>query len=138
MPITCQLIQGERLAIFTHVGLVSDDEFLDRYRASFEDPQFDTSYDLLVDLRQTNSSVRGTKVLSQLAEYMWQLYAEAKSAPKVAVLAPGQLSFGLARMFESFSHDVKINFRVFRTAKSGLTWLERPPDLLPSVDVTES
>lgn len=123
MPITCQFKPDESLVVFTHIGMVSDEEFLTRYEACFEDPRFDNSFDLLVDLRETNSSPRGTTVLSRLADYMRQKYENVEREPKAAVLAPELLSFGLARMFEVFSEDVTIDFRVFRTIDEAVDWL---------------
>ena len=130
MPIECLCKPDDSLVIFTHIGLVSDEEFLERYIACFNDPDFDSSFDLLVDLRQTNSSARSTAVLSKLAEFMGQKYMGAKTSPKAAVLAPERLSFGLARIFEVFSEDVNIDFKVFREADEATEWLGVAENLL--------
>ena len=123
MPITCQFKPDESLVVFAHVGMVSDEEFLTRYEACFEDPGFDSSFDILVDLRQTNSSPRGTTVLSKMADYMRDKYENVERGPKAAILAPELLSFGLARMFEVFSEDVTIDVKVFRTVDEAVDWL---------------
>jgi hypothetical protein len=73
MPITYQLKPDERLVIMVHIGVVTDDEFLSFYKALYEDTRFDKSFNLLVDLRQTESSVRSAAALNQLADFIrWQ------------------------------------------------------------------
>ena len=106
MPITYQLKPDERLVILVHVGAVSDDEFLTFYKALYEDTRFDKSFNLLVDLRQTESSVRSMAALNEFADFVRRHFVNTTARPKVAVVAPEDISFGLARMYEIFSGAV--------------------------------
>ncbi|MGD2151346.1 MAG: hypothetical protein PVF99_12120, partial [Desulfobacterales bacterium] len=100
MPITYQLKPDERLVIFIHVGVVTDEEFLSFYKALYEENRFDKSFNALVDLRQTESTVRSAEALTEFAEFIYEQYTNITSRPKVAVVAPEDISFGLARMYE--------------------------------------
>lgn len=70
MPITYQLKPDERLVILSHVGAVSDNEFLSFYKALYEDTRFDKSFNLFVDLRLTESSARSPSALQDFADFM--------------------------------------------------------------------
>lgn len=54
--------------------------------------------------------------------------------PKIAVIAPKDLSFGMARMFEAFSDTVPFNFGVFREIDAALAWLGVPENLLEDLE----
>ena len=114
MPITYQLKPDERLVILIHVGTVSDDEFMSFYKALFEDNRFDKSFNLLVDLRQAESSVRSTAALNKFAEFVRRQFKSTTTRTKVAVVASEDISFGLARMYEVLSGAVPWEFVVFR------------------------
>ncbi len=134
MPITYQLKPDERVVILVHVGAVSDAEFLSFYRALYNNKIFDNSFNLLVDLRKTESSVRSSTALNELASFMGRQYENTTVRPKVAVVAPEDISFGLARMYETFSGDVPWEFVVFRAADAALAWLGLPENLLDNFD----
>jgi len=134
MPITYQLKPDERLVVLVHVGAVTDDEFLSFYKALFEDTRFDKSFNLLVDLRQTESSVRSAAALNQFADFVQRQYVSTTVQPKVAVVAPEDISFGLARMYEVFSGAVPWEFVVFRTADAALAWLGLSENLMDDFD----
>jgi hypothetical protein len=123
MPITYQLRPDERLVIFVHVGAVTDGEFLSFYRALYEDTRIDKSFNILVDLRQTASYVRSAGALNEFAGFMRRQFANTTASPKVAVVAPKDISFGLARMYEAMSDDVPWEFVVFRAFDAALAWL---------------
>ncbi|UCF93005.1 MAG: hypothetical protein JSW39_02280 [Desulfobacterales bacterium] len=134
MPITYQLKPDERLVLLVHVGAVSDDEFLSFYKALYEDTQFDKSFNLLVDLRQTESAVRSAGALNEFADFMRGQFVDTTARSKVAVVAPEDISFGLARMYEVFSGDVPWEFAVFRAAEAASAWLGLSENLMNGLD----
>jgi hypothetical protein len=134
MPITCKIEQEAGVVFFAHVGAVSDDEFLSSYRAFYEDARSDKSMNLLVDLRRTESSARGTAALQEMADLIQRQLAGIDVRPKIAVIAPKNLSFGLARMFEAFSDTAPFDFGVFRELDAALAWLGAPEDLLEGLE----
>jgi hypothetical protein len=134
MPITYQLKPDERLVVFIHVGVVTDEEFLSFYKALYEENRFDKSFNALVDLRQTESTVRSAEALTEFAEFIHEQYTNITSRPKVAVVAPEDISFGLARMYEVFSGDVPWEFLVFREVDSALAWLGVSENLMDDLD----
>lgn len=135
MPITCTIRSDATLAIFVHVGVVPDEEFLTSYRGFLEDPRFDRSFNLLVDLRRTSSSPRSSEALRTLAGFIRGVFTDDNTVrPKVAVVAPSDLSFGLARMYEAFSDSVRWDFAVFRAPDAALAWLRAPMSLMEEIE----
>jgi hypothetical protein len=123
MPVTFEFRPDQSVVITTHEGLVPDAEFLSAYTSLFENPQFDPTYDLLVDLRSADSSARSTEALKAFAEFIQSRYEAVETRPRVAVVAPQNVSFGLARMYGSFSDPVQWEFRVFREISDAFEWL---------------
>jgi len=134
MSITYQVKPDERLLIVVHAGVVTDDEFLSFYKAVCEDTRCDKSFNILVDLRQTESSLRSVAALKELAYFMRRQYVDITERPKVAVVAPKDISFGLARMYEAFSSEVPWQFVVFRAADAAFAWLGLSESVLKDLD----
>lgn len=130
MPITCDIKPDAKLVIFAHVGVVPDDEFLSSYRRFLKDPRFNKSFNLLVDLRRTNSSSRSSIALCTLAEFMQEVFTNNTTPPKIAVVAPKDLSFVMAHLYEVFSDSVLWDFTIFRALDAALAWLGAPENLM--------
>ena len=134
MPITYRLKSDEKLMILVHRGIVTDEEFLLFYKTLYEDTRIDKSFDLLVDLRQTQSASRSAEALNEFAEFIRNQFLNTTARPKVAVVAPKDISFGLARMYEAVSVDAPLEFAVFRTTDEALSWLGMSENLLDDLD----
>ena len=134
MPIEFHFRPDEKLVISVHVGTVNDDEFIASYKGLFESDRFDSSLNLLIDLRQADNSQRSTDALLQLASIAHTIYQDSDAHPKVVVIAPEALSFGLARMAEGFSNRVPWDFAVFYSEVEALGWLGVADDLLNDLD----
>ena len=129
MPITYNRKPEHNLIIFTHKGEVSDNEFLEFYRRFFQDNTFDSSLKVLTDLREADSRPRSTSTLRQFAGFIGEHFDDSKIPPKVAVVAPKSLSFGLARMYQSYAASVPWEFVVFRALDAAFAWLDVPENL---------
>jgi len=134
MPITFHFKPESKLIICVHTGRVPDDEFLVYYQSMLDSDSFATDMNLLIDLRQTDSSPRSGQALIQFAEFAKSKLAEAHTYPMVAVVAPKDLSFGLARMYEFFADSIPWDFVVFRSVDTALAWLRAPEDLMDDLD----
>jgi hypothetical protein len=137
MPIRHHIRRDLRLVVSIHYGAVSDQEFLDGYRTLFEDPEFDLGFNRLVDLRRTDSSSRSTSALRSFAAWVKQRYEGAQVAPKTAVVAPRDVSFGLARMYEAFTNLTPGEFVVFRSVDAALAWLGISDEMIAQVEAQE-
>jgi len=132
MPIKQSMLPDHNLVILKHEGSIPDEEFLDFYKKFFMSNDVDLSMNLLVDLREADSTPRSQEALHQFAEFIGSSLSGIQTRIKVAVIAPDDLSFGLARMYEAYSDIVPWDFVVFRVLDAALAWLGLPEDLLDS------
>ena len=130
MAIECRVRPEHNLAVLVHVGRIPDEEFLAFYKSLYESDALHPSMNLLVDLREADSAPRSSGVLRQLAEFMQTTYTDTTTRPKVAVVAPKDLSFGLANMYGVFAEAVPWEFVAFRAMDAALAWLGLPEDFL--------
>ena len=130
MPITLVDRPEYNLFIFSHKGEIPDNEFLDFYRQFFKGDKFDTSRKLLIDLREADSRPRNPGTLHQFAVFVRGHLKDPPARPKVAVVAPRSLSFGLARMYQSYADSVPWDYVVFRAIDAALAWLKVPEDII--------
>jgi len=130
MPITLQNRPGHNIYFISHEGEVSDNEFLTFYFQFLQSDGFDASKNMLIDLREADSSPRSANTLRQFAVFVKDQLNDLKTQPKVAVVAPRSLSFGLARMYQSFALTVPWDFLVFRAIDAALVWLGVPEDII--------
>ena len=135
MPLKYHIRPEYNLIILVHIGTIPDDEFINFYKSLYEKDPLLTTMNHLVDLRQTDSTPRSSSVLSQFAEFMKGRVTETAERPKVAVVAPKDLSFGLARMYEVFADQVKWDFVVFRDIDAALAWIGLPEDFINGLDL---
>jgi hypothetical protein len=130
VPITLNARPEHNLIIFTHTGEISDDDFLDFYRQHFKDDTFDPSTKILVDLRKADSRPRNPEALRKFAGFVIEHMSNPSTPPKVAVVAPKALTYGLARMYQSYTEPVPWDFVVFRAIDAALAWLDVPEGII--------
>lgn len=134
MPFNFKIEPEFNLVILKHIGTISDDEFLSYYKSLFNNDSFDPSMNLIIDLENTDSSTRSSEVLYQLAGIFRHKFSQTKTYPKIAIIAPKDLSFGLARTYEAFIDKVPVKFNVFREKEKAYAWLEIPDNTLIEAD----
>lgn len=134
MPITVHYKPEINLIICVHTGKVPDDEFLSSYISMYESESFSKGMDQLIDLRNTDSANRSKDVLDQFAVFVESKFKNSTKSPKVAVVAPNNLSFGIARMYEAYSVSIPWDFVVFRALDAAIAWLGASEDLMNELD----
>lgn len=134
MTIRFRAIPGHNLAILEHKGKILDEEFLSFYKELYESGDYNPSMNHLVDLREADSSSRSTDVLRDFAEFVRVRLTDADRRPKVAVVAPKDISFGLARVYDAYADAVPWDFVIFRSIEAALAWLGLSGDALNGED----
>ena len=123
MPIKHRVVPECRLVISSFAGRITDEELLTSYRQFLGSTTVDLSYDHLVDLSNTDSDERSPEGLRSLAHLTESLFKKSQAAPKIAVVAPKTLSFGLSRMYGTFASEAVSDFSVFKTKDEAVSWL---------------
>jgi hypothetical protein len=129
MPVR-HAIDDERALLHTvFQGEFTDDDIRAHLAELRANPRFHRWMRELVDLREVNEVSVSSRLLSASAH--WLLHApEARRA----ALAPTDLLFGLARMYQTHLSEIGASqFGVFRELEPALQWLGlRDEDELPS------
>ena len=123
MPIEFSVNHQEHYHLSRFIGKVSDSEILDSCADFFRGDEWVAGYDELVDLSKldaTDITVSGLKMLSKLIS---EILSEYRVNPIVSVYAPGNLAFGLARMYSLNASYFEI-YSVFRDLDEAKSWLK--------------
>lgn len=134
MTITFHFRPEENLVICVHKGDRPDDEFLAACKGMYEHDLYNISMNRLIDFRQALSGSRSASALEQMAAFVNTQFAKTDAHPKVAVIAPEDVSFGISRMYEVFTDTVPWDLVVFRTIDAALAWLGLPEDFMDDLD----
>jgi len=105
-------------------GIVDDEELVDAYAAVLADPDFDPTLNDLVDasgVRRVDVTPAGVRRLADLIRQIDRLALPTK----VAVVAPDDVAYDAARMYESFrvGQHAPAEHRVFRDLAEARRWL---------------
>ena len=128
MPITHSILVQRRLVVTRLSGDIRDEEMLEAYRQLYSDPRWSPGFHEIADFRTANMRQVSNEAVARVGQLSERM---AKGIPfKTAVIAPTDLPFGLARMYEALAAESPEEVTVFRDEASALAWLELGPDLL--------
>ena len=117
MPATYHLDAERRLVVLTLAGVVTGAE-LDAVRARIrEDPGFDPSFSVLADASALNPAALSGQVVRARAA------APPPGRMRVAIVAPADAVFGIARMYQMMAEGSGNPIGVFRTTGEAMAWL---------------
>lgn len=115
--------RGVRIATFH--GCVDGDELLRAYQAQLDLPSYDASLDDLVDLRAIERlDVSATEMRDLMA--LFSSVDALGHATRLAIVAPGDLGYGLGRMYEMMRTGAAEEVGVFREMDEAFDWLDAP------------
>jgi hypothetical protein len=103
-------------------GELPEAALVDAARKMSSDPAIPPEHRELVDLRGLVATDVTPAALRQVA----RIFAATDTRPersRVAIVAPGDLFFGLSRMYEAYRDASGLPLRVFRTLEEARAWL---------------
>lgn len=117
MPANYELDVDRRLLIVELAGVLTGADLEDFSERLRQDPAFEGTWPALVDASELNPAGISTEMLRARA-------AMPRRQPvRVAVVAPADAVFGLARMFQMMSEGRGNHVEVFRRRDEALAWL---------------
>jgi len=142
MPISYRIDHDKRLVVAVGYGLFTPGDVFDYQREAWSEPQV-VGFDEIIDMTHvTEVSLPSARRIQELASIAVRM--DDPSAPsRFAIVAPGDLAFGLGRMFQIYREADERGAKevgVFRTMKEALVFLrlaeapsfpELPPGSLP-------
>jgi hypothetical protein len=108
-------------------GPLSGPAILGAFHAAVGSPEYQTGMARLWDFTEADPSSLDSETLEQMARHSLRFPPGVRDV-RVALVAPSDLGYGLARMFEAFSNGVAaITPRVFHSVEEAEAWLGGPP-----------
>ena len=129
MPIDIRVDSSEGVRYSYVSGIVTDAEMIEAYERVVEDPAFDPALNVIADMTGVvRLEVTAAKV-RELAERRGRNARLAAARPRVVIVAPTDVMFGIARIYESSGHaavDSSRRYLVCRTMEEARAWLSLP------------
>jgi hypothetical protein len=124
LPCTWHIDVARRLATLEARGRVDVADMADAAMAMLGDPAFVPGTAQLVDLSGVEASDGSWRALASLAERGKDTEPAARlEGGRLAIVAPSDLAFGLARMYTVAAEPLPLEARAFRDRHDALAWL---------------
>ena len=105
-------------------GSLTDAEVLYLYIEFHKGDEWKPGMAELVDLTHADMRQVSAEGLAALAEKITEIFGEANvSTSKTAVYSETDLPFGLARLYEAYTHESPETVQVFRDRDEAMNWL---------------
>lgn len=124
MPIQYQIDPARRRVYLTLSETITDGDLFAAYERLYADPAHRVGMDELTDCRAVERVEATTAGLVALAAATARMLDGAAQAWRVAIVAPSDVVFGMARMYEAFRSESPEQVRVFRDRAAAEAWLE--------------
>ena len=122
MPITYRIDEGQQLVVTKIFGQVDEAEVRAHAAAAARDPKVHACPRAIVEISEWVESTVASRVISELA--MTSDTADEPVGRRVALIAPSDSSYGLARVFQGFRAGAGSGgVQVFRTRAEAEAWL---------------
>jgi hypothetical protein len=123
VPISFSFNPERGVFVSKWVGAISDLELLQSYEELLASDEFVPGFHEIADARAADLSGVSVGGFTQLTTMVERAVAGKTDGFKTAVVAPKDLSYGLARMYQALSDESPETVRVFREAAGVLEWL---------------
>ncbi len=120
MPITTSVDNEKQLTTHTVIGQVSFEEGMETLKQSLE---VQPTRNVLWDFRKASLARVSSKETEAMMNYI-QHHSEKRSGGKTALVASGNLEYGLSRMAETLAEikTISIQINAFRSFKEAIQW----------------
>jgi hypothetical protein len=116
-----KILKEHKLKLLMYEGRTTIPEWQEAIQNMRADPDYSSEYDVLIDVTRIEKHFSR----QDLEQMMTISYPQVR----YAIIAPQDVSFGIARMYEMMSEGrLKTSVRVFRRWDQALKWLGRNPD----------
>lgn len=124
MPLIFTVEEGSSYFVSRYIGEIVDGDLIPPWKEFLERPDWNPSLNELCDLSESDLSRVTPQGIQNFAMFSNHFYtSRGLEEVKVAVYAPKDLPFGLARMYESRSFESPEKLRIFRDLESAKKWL---------------
>ncbi|MGE5057581.1 MAG: hypothetical protein ACM3WP_25745 [Acidobacteriota bacterium] len=123
MPFTHQVLKDQRLVWIIGSDVIGHNDIVSNRQALLSDPDFDPSFDALVDFTRVPEASLSLDAIRTLSRQ--PLFARTSKIAVVPAMEGGLTLFAMARMYETYREVSAMGdrLRVFRTLEQARKWL---------------
>lgn len=122
MPIDFEHDAERKLLTIRMHGDLSDEDLIGYANHAVVDEQIEAATNDFIDLSAVVTISASSEALRRVNAILVE-GGRTRNEGKMAILAPTDLAFGMARMFQSYHDAGAIEVQVFRTAHEARAWL---------------
>ncbi len=122
MPIMTTVDCRRRLIVRRMTGKVSDQDFAASFDEYLEHRRHRPDFSVLVDLGEADFGME-IGVGSAVLRHAESRSSKLGSGYRAAIVASGDVNFGVARIYQARMSQVPIDTEVFRSSEDALRWL---------------
>ena len=122
MPIKITVYPDEGYYISKYVGSITDKEMQDVFRRFFTSDEWVPGMSELADISEADLTEITSDGLNNLAGMVQEIFRQHKFHMKVAVYAPHNLGYGMARVYSVHAEKFE-SHKVFRDLDAAKAWL---------------
>ena len=124
MPLHFSLEPEQPYFITRAVGEIDDSQLLEYYRVVYSRPELSPMKAELADLSEADWTRVTASGTAELARTIEKIFVELGiESLKTALYSPGDLPFGLSRMYQAWADSSPELVRVFRDKSKAIEWL---------------
>ncbi|MGP6087704.1 hypothetical protein [Antarctobacter jejuensis] len=129
MPIRYEILTDLELVLVHFLGEVGCEEHISSFQDYAADPQFDGRQHVLIDLTHCRLDNSYFEDMQRLAYRLKGYYGVRALTSRTALYAPGDVVFGMSRMYQSIAAGVSPwEIGVFRTLANAMGFVGLHPD----------
>jgi len=123
MTIDCTIKKPSGPVIITASGPVNGKDIIEALIKMLQDPDFKEGMDALWDFRTVHSGNSETAEIREIVSFVRANQKKRGINYRVALVVSRDIDFGLARMFEAYSHELPFDIQIFKDFNDAQKWL---------------
>ena len=110
------------LTIQKCIGIITDENFIKAIRSFYEE---NPTTNLIWDFSEASLSITSNLFIKKISDLVKTLSGKSERTGKSAVIADGDLEFGLSRMFQMLTENNNLSFKIkiCRTEEEARKWI---------------
>ena len=125
-PIEFKMDAAQRMRVAAFSGIINEQDVISAYAALMAEPDYDPSINDLVDLREVRRLDINAHGMQRIVELFTPL-DKLDVYNRLAIVAPRDELYGMARMYQTLRSDAPEETRIFRNYDEAVDWLNARP-----------
>ena len=123
MGVNSEILSEMHTVLRTVSGKLNPADIKNAVAETLKNPGFEKGMHAIWDLSDANIRDINTDELLEVVEYIQKNGEQRGKNYKIAIVASGDLAFGLSRMFEGYGNELPLSIHVHKTLNAAYEWI---------------